>query len=612
MFTVNDVVHTINGILFHEYVVYALLLTGLVFTIWSGFGQYRALTHGVDVIRGKYDQKDDPGAINHFQALSAALSATVGLGNIAGVALAIALGGPGAVFWMWIIGLLGMALKMTEVTQSMLHRDTSDPKNPHGGPMFVVDGLFKKAGGRLGATVGGLFCFTLVLSAITGGNMFQAWNVAAVTTQYFDIPGLSDVEKTRFFNPETLAIGIALAVVVGLVIIGGIKRIGAVAGRLVPFMCVLYLLAGLLVLVLNIGALPGLVMLIIKYGLGFGDAPAGGAFLGGTIGYAAMWGIKRALFSSEAGQGSAPIAHAAAKCDEPVREGVVAGLEPFIDTLVVCTITALVILASGAWDRGPEAEFDEGSAITLSLEDDVWHLATPPLPAKNAASHRINDIPADEPGWSVNDPVFMLVRAQRSDDTGDVLHRLNGTVKRGEAGDWIVRWDSFEAVRDEGATLVAVTTVDRGIYVDYPGASLTAHAFDRTIPGLGKWLVVLAAWLFAISTMISWSYYGEQGVVYVFGKEGIVSMIAVSFYRVTYTALVAVSTIGFITTDAELDMWTTLGLGAMLVVNIPIMWLYGPQAMRAYHAYIAKLKRGEFEMHDAPSLGDLMSGRDVK
>ena len=206
-FTINDVVSAIGGLLFHDYVIYALLLTGLLFTLWSGFGQYRALTHGVKVIRGDYDKKDDPGAITHFQALSAALSATVGLGNIAGVAIAVALGGPGAVFWMWVIGLLGMALKMTEVTQSMLTRDTSDPENPHGGPMYVIDSLFKKAGGRLGATIGGIFCFTLVLSAITGGNMFQAWNVAAVTTQYFDIPGVSGMEITNNFNQKHLPLG---------------------------------------------------------------------------------------------------------------------------------------------------------------------------------------------------------------------------------------------------------------------------------------------------------------------------------------------------------------------------------------------------------------------
>ena len=594
-FTVNDVVNAINGILFSPAVVYALLATGLLFTFWSGFGQYRALTHGVKVIKGDFDKKDDPGAITHFQALSAALSATVGLGNIAGVALAVAIGGPGAVFWMWVIGLLGMAIKMTEVTQSMMTRDTSDPDNPHGGPMYVVDSLFKTAGGRLGATIGGIFCFTLVLSAITGGNMFQAWNVAAVTTQYFDIPGVSGMEITNNFNPETFTIGVVLAIIVGCVIIGGIKRIGTVAGRLVPFMCLLYLAAGSLVLLMNISQIPELLLLIVKYGLGFGDAPASGAFLGGTFGYAAMWGIKRALFSSESGQGSAPIAHAAAKCDEPVREGVVAGLEPFIDTLVVCTVTALIILASGAWNRGPEATFAENSAVTMTMDGDHWQLSTPALPIKNEEAKRINRVDEDESGWSLNDSVFMLVRAGHDSDSGDNLHRVSGNVIRNDSGGFGVKWDSFAVSEDDDGNQIPVALEGNGVWTNYPGASLTAHAFDRTIPGLGKWLVVIAAWLFAISTMISWSYYGEQGIIYVFGKEGVVNIFAVTFYRFAYTCLVAVSTIGFIKTDGELDMWTTLGLGAMLVANIPIMWIYGPKAMRAYHTYIGKLKRGEFD-----------------
>ena len=594
-FTINDVVNSLNGILFSEYVVYALLATGLLFTLWSGFGQYRALTHGVSVIKGKYDKADDPGAISHFQALSAALSATVGLGNIAGVALAVAVGGPGAVFWMWIIGLLGMALKMTEVTQSMLTRDTSDPDNPHGGPMYVVDNLFKKAGGRLGATIGGIFCFTLVLSAITGGNMFQAWNVAAVTTQYFEVPGVSNIEGSDNFNPETFAIGILLALIVGGVIIGGIKRIGSVAGKLVPFMCVLYLVAGLLVLLLNIGQIPELLMLIVKHGLGFGDASASGAFLGGSFGYAAMWGVKRALFSSEAGQGSAPIAHSAAKCDEPVREGVVAGLEPFIDTLVVCTVTALIILATGAWNRGPEATFAEQATISLSLEDDEWKLATPELPDKNEEAKITNQVAEADSGWSLNDPIFMMVRADHNDDTADNLHRISGKVAIAEGGGFTVNWKTIDVQHDDDGNPIPVSIESHGVWADYPGASLTAHAFDRTIPGLGKWLVTIAAWLFAISTMISWSYYGEQGIIYVFGKEGMSSVFAVTFYRMAYTVLVAVSTIGFIENDIDLDMWTTLGLGAMLVANIPIMWIYGPKAMRAYHSYIGKLKRGEFD-----------------
>jgi len=595
-FTTNDVITAINDIFFHDYVVYALLATGVLFTLWTGFGQYRALTHGVEVTRGKFDKKDDPGAISHFQALSAALSATIGLGNIAGVALAIALGGPGAVFWMWVIGLLGMALKMTEVTQSMLSRDLSDPENPHGGPMYVVDSLFKKAGGRFGATIGGIFCVTLILSAITGGNMFQAWNVAAVTTQYFDIPGVSGMEKTDGFNPETFAIGIILAIIVGSVIIGGIKRIGSVAGKLVPFMCGLYLVAGVIVLLMNVTAIPEIIMEIFKYGLGFGDASASGAFLGGTFGYAMMWGIKRALFSSEAGQGSAPVAHAAAKCEEPVREGIVAGIGPFVDTLVVCTVTALIILATGAWNRGAEATFADNANISMTLDGDAWTLTTPELPHKNEEAKRINRISDDESGWSLNDSVFMMIKATDNNDTGNNQHRIEGTVVNTDGG-LGVKWDSIHAGVHEG-TITPVSLSSNGVWANYPGASLTAHAFDRSIPGLGKWLVVIACWLFAISTMISWSYYGEQGMIYIFGREGAVSTFAVTFYRMAYTVLVAVSTIGFITTDAELDMWTTLGLGAMLVANIPIMWIYGPKAMRAYHEYIGKLKRGEFSQNE--------------
>ncbi len=593
-FTTNDVVNTINGIFFHDYVVYALLATGVLFTLWTGFGQYRALTHGVEVTRGKYDKKDDPGAISHFQALSAALSATIGLGNIAGVALAIALGGPGAVFWMWVIGLLGMALKMTEVTQSMLSRDLSDPDNPHGGPMYVVDSLFKKAGGRLGTTIGGIFCITLILSAITGGNMFQAWNVAAVTTQYFDVPGLSEMENNDGFNPETFAIGIALAIIVGIVIIGGIKRIGSVAGKLVPFMCGLYLIAGIIVLLMNITAIPEIIMQIFKYGLGFGDASAGGAFIGGTFGYAMMWGIKRALFSSEAGQGSAPVAHAAAKCEEPVREGIVAGLGPFVDTLVVCTVTALIILATGAWNRSAETTFADEAPVSLTLDGAAWTLSTPALPHKNEEAKNTNLVGDEETGWSLNDSVFMMVQAGANKNTGNSQHRIEGTVVKNDNGELAVTWETIDLELDEDGNQIPVTLMGNGVWANYPGASLTAHAFDRSIPGLGKWLVVIACWLFAISTMISWSYYGEQGMIYIFGKEGAVSTFAVTFYRMAYTILIAVSTIGFITTDAELDMWTTLGLGAMLVANIPIMWIYGPKAMRAYHTYIGKLKRGEF------------------
>lgn len=639
---IENVINTINGLLFHEVIVFTLIGIGLLFTIWSGFGQYRALTHGVAVIRGKYDDKNDPGAINHFQALSAALSATVGLGNIGGVALAVALGGPGAVFWMWIIGILGMALKMTEVTQSMLYRSTDDPDNPHGGPMFVVARGFKKWGlGPIGTIIGGIFVITLLISALTGGNMFQAWNVADLTKTYFDVP--------------QFATGLILAIVVGLVIIGGIKRIGSVAGRIVPLMCVLYVAAALYVLTMNIGDIPAMFMLIIKSGLpGFlgGSTPdATGAFLGGTFAYAAMWGVKRALFSSEAGQGSSPIAHSAAKTDEPVREGIVAGLEPFIDTIVVCTLTALVILSSGAYNRPPEAFYDATQVVSVIPATDTdgntiantWTLSSGVLPTKTPAAKTTLNTPEGESGWRNDEGVFVVVQADVDDDTGRDLRRMTGSVGKNDSEQWIVNWGTLESEKQpvlltetvpesaapEGEMTAAPAGTTVGVYSDYAGASLTAHAFDRVTPGLGKWLVTVAAWLFAVSTMISWSYYGEQGIFYLFGSMSSgAQRTIVLVYKVVYCGLILLTTIAamplitgtdgskraLIGTDTQLDMWTTLGLGVMLVANIPIMIIFGSQAMKAYHEYVGRLKRGELESgaHTPAKVEDVVSGKDVE
>ncbi len=618
MESINNIVSSLNGILFSNYTVYALLFTGVLFTFWSGFGQFRALTHGVAVVRGKYDDKNDPGAINHFQALSAALSATVGLGNIGGVALAVALGGPGAIFWMWIIGIVGMALKMTEVTQSMLYRDTSNPEEPHGGPMFVVQKGFKKWGlGPIGSIIGGIFVITLIISAITGGNMFQAWNVADVTFTYFGVP--------------QIATGAVLAVIVGMVIIGGIKRIGSVAGKIVPFMCILYIIAAAYVLLVNFGKLPEMIMLIVKSGLplalGGSNADPSGAFLGGTFGYAALWGIKRALFSSEAGQGSSPIAHSAAKTDEPVREGIVAGLEPFIDTIVVCTLTALVIFSTGAYNRPAVTNFTDTSVVSVVPYDQdgtpgqdvdengvpLWTITSAPVPDKTAQAKRIQSKNPEESGWQENEKVFMIVHADQDKDTGRDLRKIKGTLTY-ENDHWIVKWDklaskttpSFVIDEDNGEH-------DIGIYDDYAGAALTAHAFDIVQPGLGKWLVVFASWLFAVSTMISWSYYGEQGIVYLFNRLGdSTTRTAILLYKVIYCLLIVVTCLGFITTADELDMWTTLGLGVMLVANIPIMLIFGKEAMKAYHEYGRKLKAGEFHPHATPKMVDVVEGHDVE
>jgi AGCS family alanine or glycine:cation symporter len=557
----------INAILWHEYVLYGIMGTGVLFTVWSGFSQYRALTHGPSVIRGVYDDPNDPGAINHFQALAAALSATVGLGNIGGVALAIALGGPGAVFWMWIVGFLGMSIKLTEVTLTMLYRNTDDPENPHGGPMWVVSKAMAERGmGGVGKLIATIFCITLLASTATGGNMFQAWNVGELTQEYFSVP--------------SWITGIVLAMIVGTVIIGGIKRIGKVAGTLVPFMVALYLLAGTYVLTLNFAEIPAILVLIVKSA--FVPTEATGAFIGGTAASAFLFGLKRAVFSNEAGQGSSPIAHAAAKTDEPAREGIVAGLEPFIDTIVVCTFTALIILSTGIWNRAPDISFEEL-----------------PVPENSEIGWQFPDHQLASTDWNEGDKAILIVTA---DDRGDGFsrHKIGGTVvTRGDTA-FTIHWDALgSAAQPE--------VVGHGFYRTYIGATLTAKAFDSVTPGLGKWLVSISAWLFAISTIISWSYYGEQGMVYLAGEKSVLT------YKIVYCMLIIIATLGFVKTDADLDNVLSFGTGVMVIANIPICWLFGYQAMRAYKEYIGRLKSGRMGPdHPPPSIDDLLSGRDVQ
>lgn len=564
----SNVLATINAILWNETWLYIIAGTGVLFTFWSGFSQYRALTHGPKIVRGVYDDARDPGAINHFQALSAALSGTIGLGNIGGVALAITLGGPGAIFWMWVVGFLGMAIKLSEVTLSMLYRNTDDPDNPHGGPMWVADKAFARAWPRmawLGKTLAVLFSLCVIMSSITGGNMFQAWNVADVTREYFSVAGWAS--------------GAVLTVLVGSVIIGGIKRIGRVAGMLVPGMVFLYIIAGLYVLVVHYEQIPAMLILIVDSA--FTPTEATGAFIGGTVASAFLFGMKRAIFSNEAGQGSSPMAHCAAKTDEPVREGVVAGLEPFIDTIVVCTFTAVIILATGIWNRAPDVAFTDVPQPVMV--DGQWHFA---------------DTPLEGGDWRVGESVLLILEAGENPATGQPFHRLSGTVKSDASG-MSIAWQSFS-----GATRPSVA--GDGYYRDHVGATLTAKAFDSVLPGLGKWLITLASWLFALSTIIAWGYYGEQGAVYIAGSKGVIP------FRLMYVTLTFIATLGHITTSTDLDNLTGIGLGVIIYANLPILWIFGYQGIRAYKDYIRRLKSGQMGPdHPPPGLDELLSGRNV-
>jgi AGCS family alanine or glycine:cation symporter len=353
----SDLMSDMNDIVWGPPMIALLFLTGLYLTVRLRFLQVRHMGHSVRCISGRFDRPEEAGDISHFQALSAALSATIGTGNIAGVGTGIALGGPGAVFWMWVTALLGMATKYTSCSLALRYRVIHPDGSASGGPMyFLRDGL------KLG-WLGVLFALFAGVASFGIGCAVQSNSVFDGLTRMF-------TDETREWLKEGwvisenlplvggspiagLLVGLVLASLVGIVTIGGIRRIAQVASRIVPFMCVVYVLGALVILAFNASALPMAFALIFKYA--FTPLAVGGGFIGVVVQQTMRWGFARGVFSNESGLGSAPMAHAAAKTKEMAREGFVAMLGPFIDTIIVCSMTALVILVTGAWQvHGPD------------------------------------------------------------------------------------------------------------------------------------------------------------------------------------------------------------------------------------------------------------------
>lgn len=511
--------------------LFAILLigTGIFLTLRLGFVQIRRLGHGFGVTSGKYDDPNEPGDVSHFQALSTALSATVGIGNIAGVAIAIHYGGPGALFWMWLTAFLGMATKYSEVTLAQHYRHVQGPDydakkwegTVSGGPMYYIErGLGPKF-----KWMAVLFAVLLGLTAFLTGNAIQANTLA-------------DTVQTQW-NVSPVVTGVVSALIVGAVIVGGITRIGAVTGVLAPLMAAIYVGGALIVILMNLGdVLP-------TFGLIFREAfnpTAGVAGTGiGAILVTMIWGVRRGLFSNEAGQGSAPIAHAAAKTDEPVSEGVVALLEPFIDTLVICTMTGLVIIMTNVWDDKHPTE------LAISGGDVTWV--------------------ADLPDGSI----------ARSAPVPDEYRIENGLPVITNPGDsrfgWHdVRVDEFFTDVNQTQPFTGVIYPARGVAVgadgtEYQalygnavetGAPLTMLGFQVGLPGtFGQYIVILGVLLFAISTAISWSYYGDRCAHYLFGAK------AVMPYRIVFVFM------HFVGAVASLDAIWALGDTFLAIVVFP-------------------------------------------
>ena len=361
---------TIAGYVWGVPLIVLLVGTGLLLTARLLFIQVRAFGHAVALVSGKYDNPEDKGEVTHFQALCAALSGTIGNGNIVGVATAIAAGGPGAVLWMWVTALVGMATKFTSCLLGMKFRTIHEDGSVSGGPMYYLE----KGTGQKWLAM--LFALFAMCSSLGQGNMVQANSVAhalssnlalSTTTEQVKAEDGTMVAKQVTHGVPTIATGLVLAVLVGLVTIGGIKRIARVASWIVPFMCIVYVLGATWILVSHMDMILPALKTIFWYAFHPTPATIGGGFAGAVVARTIRFGVARGVFSNESGLGSAPIAHAAARTNEPVREGLVAMLGPFIDTIVICSMTALVVIMSGKWQAlGANGKVLDGAPLTAA------------------------------------------------------------------------------------------------------------------------------------------------------------------------------------------------------------------------------------------------------
>jgi AGCS family alanine or glycine:cation symporter len=505
IFTVSDLVWGWPDAM--PLIVVLLVGTGLVTTLRLGFIQVRYFTHGVRVIRGDYDDPEHDGDLSHFQALSTALSATVGIGNIAGVATAIHYGGPGALFWMWVTAVFGMALKYTECTLALNFRTILPGGSAAGGPMYSIE----KGLGKRWKPLAVAFALFAVISSFGSGNAVQSFTVADQFRQDLGVP--------------TWVTGMIMASLVAAVILGGIRRIGLVTSKLVPFMAALYVGAGLIVLAFNVAEIPATLGTIVQ--AAFQPAAQIGGFAGGTFVFMLTWGVKRGLFSNESGQGSAPIAHAAAKTDEPIREGMVAMLGPFIDTLVICTMTGLVILTTGVWNQrqlqvvevNQQADITaivDGGAVGINavIADEV--LADGPFAVSEGRPRGF--VPVRNHA-TVENPFFRVAASDLQLADGPVF---TGTIHFSPEHPGALAEAQFTDA--SGEPLAGVLVLEGEAMQN--GSPLTAWAFREGLGsiagGKGHLLVTLAVFFFGLSTAISWSYYGDRSVLYLFGSRWIV------------------------------------------------------------------------------------------
>lgn len=545
-------------------VVILLLGVGLYLTVWLGFIQFRRLGHGFAVTSGIYDDPDEPGDVPHFQALTTALSATVGIGNIAGVALAIHYGGPGALMWMWVTAVLGMATKYSEVTLAQQYRDedlAGEGETPgwlgtvSGGPMYYIE----KGLGSNWTWMAILFASLLMITSFLTGNANQANTVADTMGNYSGFFGLS------VFTMKVV-VAASVAGIIAIVIIGGVTRIGRVTSIVAPVMAAIYVLGGLAILGLHAGEVPEAIGRVFTEAFNPQSGVAGtgaGVFLVTMI-----YGVQRGLFSNEAGQGSAPVAHSAAKTDEPVSEGVVALLEPFIDTIIVCTVTGLVIVVTGVWDDAVPTQLDlNAGAVSYRVAGEGGIISGEEAPEEIRIRDGSPEVAEGTPQYAWNQAVvdsFYVDCLGGCESAADFRDPFNGTL-----------------YPDEGIAIAEDGTEYSTLYGSAveSGAPLTQLAFSRGLSPLGDWgglIVVLSVILFAISTSISWSYYGDRCAVYLFGERGVLPYKAV---------FVVMNFVGGIAPLATVWAIGDIALGLVIIPNLIAVVLLSDELKEITNSY---------------------------
>ena len=502
-----------------------LLATGIFFTVFLGFPQIRYFRHAIGVTTGKFDKEGAKGDTSHFQALATALSGTVGTGNIGGVALALHLGGPAALFWMWMTAFFGMTSKFVEVTLSHKYRSETADGTMAGGPMYYME---KGLNAKWLAVV---FAVATVLSSFGTGNLPQINSIAAGLESTFDL--------------DPLITASVLSVLLALVIIGGITRIAKVAAAIVPAMAMIYLIGAFAVIIPNVGnIIPSFLSIFSN---AFSGSAAVGGFLGASFAFAFDRGVNRGLYSNEAGQGSAPIAHAAARTDEPADEGMVSILEPFIDTIVICTITGLVILSSGVWMDKFENEFQRADmsfvsgTYTEADADDVASLFSYLSGEESAARSYSGQIELSN-GVPQNYGAFTLIAA-RSLAENTIYSRDSELIS-----------GTLNVVDGQLEDLSVVVTGDSLLH----SVPLTTQAFTRGLFGqYGQYIVSIGLMLFAFSTAIAWSYYGDRAMTYLFGTRSVLP------YRIVYV-------LGFFTAAlADTTIVWNISLITIVLMTVP-------------------------------------------